>query len=83
MTKEVTIYYKGLFYMVVDDGSNLIDEITCKLLEYELDNNDLNRLVLALIDCNDIISFLDRLMNANILRAYKIQRTLKVSESDV
>lgn len=82
MTKEITIYYRGLFYTIIDDGCNLINEITRKLLEYELDSDDLNKLVLALIDCDDIISFLDRLMDSNILRAYKIQRSLKVSESN-
>lgn len=82
MIKEITIYHKGLFYTFIDDGSNLINKITRKLLEYELDNDDLNRLVIALIDCDDLMCFLERLMSYNILRAYKIQATLKVSEND-
>lgn len=82
MIKDITVYYRGLAFSVMAEQCNPNKEIARKLLQVELDSDDLTKLLLALIDCTNVIDFLDKLMIDGIIRAYEVQVSWKVGESN-
>lgn len=80
MIKDITVYYRGLAFSVIGEQCNPNKEIARKLLEIELDNDELTKLLLALIDCTNVIEFLDKLMIDGIITAYEVETRWKGSK---
>lgn len=74
-----TVYYKDMAFEVHFNRLSSIEAIAEKLYRIDLSRYELSELCYALINCNNLSSFLEHLIDYNIIKGYELQSIIKES----
>ena len=69
---DCTIYYKDLAFNVHFDESVNVKQVAVQLYRLDLSRSELSELCYALICFTNLSSFLNYLMDSNVIKSYEI-----------